>query len=103
MARKSDGKTPLSTKRVYKTKFRADGTIERYKARLVARGDRQVVGEDYLMTFSTVMEINNLKVILVMSQIWNVSARHGDVTSAYPRAQTEDEYEYILKYPRVWW
>ena len=95
LVRKSEGNTPLPTKWVYKTKLKADGTIEHYKAQLVARGNRQVFGEDYLIIFSTVMKINNLKVILVMSQICNVPARHGDVPSAYKRAKKEDEYEIL--------
>ena len=73
-------------------KLRVDGTIERYKAKLMDRGDKQVFGEDYYMTFSTVIEINNVKIILIMDQIWGVPARHGDVSSAYPKAETEGEY-----------
>lgn len=37
---------------VYKTKSKADGTVEQYKARLVARGDKQVFGEDYYVKSS---------------------------------------------------
>nr|CCA22524.1 putative polyprotein [Albugo laibachii Nc14] len=61
-----ENKKPLPTKWVYKTKLKADGTVERYKARLVARGHKQDFGEDYYVTFSTVMELNNMKVIFDM-------------------------------------
>lgn len=37
---------------VYKVKYRSDGSIERYKARLVAKSFSQIEGEDYLDTFS---------------------------------------------------
>uniref|UniRef100_A0AAV1TE31 Polyprotein n=1 Tax=Peronospora matthiolae TaxID=2874970 RepID=A0AAV1TE31_9STRA len=60
----------LHSKWVYKLKVHADGSIERFKARLVARGDEQVYGVDYTYTFSAVMEMISGKVILAVSRIW---------------------------------
>ena len=45
----------LHSKWVYKLKIHADSYIERYKARVLARGDEQVYGIDYTYTFSAVM------------------------------------------------
>lgn len=40
-------KKVIGNKWVYKIKYKADGTIERYKARLVILGNRQVEGVDF--------------------------------------------------------
>jgi len=48
------GKRALGCKWVYKITYHADGTIERYKARLVVLGNTQVEGEYYHKVFSVV-------------------------------------------------
>ncbi|KAG3151385.1 hypothetical protein PC128_g22982 [Phytophthora cactorum] len=100
VAKKPPGTKCLLTKWVFKLKTHADGTIERYKARLVARGDEQEYGVDYTFTFSAVLEMVSGKVVLVVSRIWNIPARHGDVPNAYVKANKETELIFILLIPQ---
>ncbi|OWZ14944.1 hypothetical protein PHMEG_00011504 [Phytophthora megakarya] len=86
----------LNTKLVYKTKTHADGTVERRKGRLVACGNEQVYGVDYTDTISAVLDMTTGKVIFVLAHIWGVPARHGDVPSAYVKADKEDHIEIFL-------
>jgi hypothetical protein len=50
-----EGKSVVISKWIYKIKHAADGSIEKYKARFVARGLSHKVGEDYDETFALVV------------------------------------------------
>ena len=58
---------PISDKWVYKVKTRPDGSVERYKARLVARGFSQQYGLDYEETFSSMAKIPTVQVLLALA------------------------------------
>jgi hypothetical protein len=89
---------PVSSRFVFKLKLDADGVIERYKARLVARGDQQIEGVNYQDTFSPVMDMTTALVIFALGIIWGNPPRHGDITVAYTRASPEEDLE-IYMYP----
>ncbi|KAG7551787.1 Reverse transcriptase RNA-dependent DNA polymerase [Arabidopsis thaliana x Arabidopsis arenosa] len=66
------GKEAINNKWVYKIKLNADGSVERYKARLVACGNRQVEGEDYNETFAHVVMMKTVRSLLkiVAAEKW---------------------------------
>jgi len=59
---------------VYKIKRRSDGSIERYKARLVARGFTQQEGIDYSETFSPVIKQAIIRLVfsIIVSCDWKI-------------------------------
>jgi len=83
------GKRAIGNKWIYKIKYRSDGTIERYKARLVVLGNRQQEGVDYDETFAHVAKMSTVRVFLgvAAARDWHVHQMdvhnaflHGDLT-----------------------
>ena len=61
------GKSYIDCKWVYKIKTRSDGIVDRYKARLVARGFTQEYGIDYEETFAHVARLSSIRTLISVS------------------------------------
>ena len=66
----------------------------------MARGDEQIYGVDFTCTFSASLVVISSKQILAVSRIRPVPAHHGDVPSAYVKADMEASLEIFLHIPQ---
>ena len=62
------GKKPMGCKWVFTMKYKADGTVEWYKAHLVAKGFTQTYDIDYTETFAPVAKLNTIRVLLSLAE-----------------------------------
>ena len=64
---KPEGKSVVYSKLIYKIKHAADGSIEKYKARFVARGFSQKEGIDYEEKCMPVSRYTSIRTIMALA------------------------------------
>jgi hypothetical protein len=64
---------------VFKVKTKSDGSIECYKARLVARGFQQTQGQDYHETFDPVANMTTVRTMIVVAATHSWTIHQMDI------------------------
>lgn len=75
--------TPLGCRWVYKIKLNTDGTVLKFRARLVAKGNEQEEGIDFLETFSPVIRTATIRTVLHVAVTKSWKIRQLDVQTLF--------------------
>ncbi|XP_074300561.1 uncharacterized protein LOC141631838 [Silene latifolia] len=85
------GCKPLGCKWIFKKKMKVDGSIDKFKARLVIQGFRQKEGIDYFDTYAPVARITTIRLLIALAAINNLVIHQMDVKMAFLNGELKDE------------
>ncbi|MCO5562670.1 hypothetical protein L7F22_016298 [Adiantum nelumboides] len=88
----------VTCKWLLQKKFHSDGSVFRYKARLVAWGFSQVPRMEYSETFSPVLRITTFRVLIAIAAQFHFLLHQMDVRTAFLHGDLEEEI-YMIQPP----
>ena len=89
----------VDSKWVFRIKKNADGSIDKYKAHLVARGFTQVYGVNYYETFAPVAKLTSIRSILTIATRNDWSIDMFDFHSAFLNGKLDADKDIYMEQP----
>ena len=86
------GQKAIGNKWILKIKRKADGSIDRYKARLVEKGYTEKEGIDYEESFSLVVRFTSIRLLLAIVTNLNLELHQMDVKIAFLNGELDEEF-----------
>ena len=81
----------IGTKWVFKRKRNLEGGVERFRARLVAKGFSQIFGLDYFGTYAPVARLGTLRILYALAVLMCLTLASLDVEAAFMNANLDEE------------
>ena len=92
-----EGRKPIPCIWTYDIKRNDKNEIERFKARLVIQGFKQVEGIDFQKTFSSVAQVRTFRTVLALAIRYNLTITQYDISNAFLNADIDTEI--FMTYP----
>lgn len=86
-----EGRKASNSRWVFKKKMTSDGSVDRYKARLVAQGFSQKFGKDYDETFCPVVRFESIRTVIALAVQNDMKLHQMDVTAAFLNGKLSEE------------
>ena len=71
--------------------MKPDGSSNKYKARLVEKGFKQLEGLEFFDTFSPVMRITSIRLLVAMAAIFDLQIHQMDVKTIFLNGDLNEE------------
>ena len=87
----STGRKPIGCKWVLRKKYKVDGSLDKYKVRLVAKGFTQQPGVDFVDTYSLVAKFALVRIIVVVAARLDLELHQLDIKIAFLNGDLKEE------------
>eukprot|EP00253_Pinus_taeda_P015789 PITA_15789 len=86
-----EGRSVVGSRWIYKIKYAADGSVEKYKARFIAKGYAQKEGIDYKETFAPIARYTSIRFVIFLAAQLGWEIHQMDVNTAFLNRMIEEE------------
>ena len=88
---RSQDRLVVGSRWIYKIKYAADGSLEKYKARFVAKGYAQKEGIDYEETFAPIARYTSIRTVISLAAQMGWEIHQMDVKTTFLNGVVEEE------------
>ena len=81
----------IGCKWIFQKKLRTDGSIEKFKTRLVVIGCKQIKGVHFFYTYSFVSKVTTIRVLIALVCVFNLEIHQMDVKTTFLNGELEEE------------
>ena len=79
----TDNQHTVSNKWVYRVKHEADGSWDKYKGRLVAKGFQQTTGVGFFETFSPIIKPSTIRIVFTLAVTYGWDIKQIDINNDF--------------------